>query len=238
MHPEGCGAVRLFPARVVERHASACLRTVGVDSWRCYWFHYIHVTVESHGVKKSFARNKPKIYRLFLDLQLIFSHEYRSVNYCCIIQESRAELDYLFLKIFEKVIDNWVTAELTNRKTWFNFFQEFTRLLLFFVQWKCKLVSQTALYARQTKSKQKQSLLRFLFAKFSINTGVSIPSDAKIKRSIFCQVETLHWVAWHDGRCGVFLYLKGWFSWHFEPPETNLIRTLGLKHSLIESVWE
>ena len=71
-HPEAGGAVRLFPARVVERHASACLRTVGVDSWRCYWFHYIHVIVESHGVKKSFARNKPKIYRLFLDLQLIF----------------------------------------------------------------------------------------------------------------------------------------------------------------------
>ena len=31
-HPEAGGAVRLFPARVVERHASACLRTVGVDS--------------------------------------------------------------------------------------------------------------------------------------------------------------------------------------------------------------
>ena len=134
-----------------------------------------------------------------------------------------------------------MTADLTNRKTWFNFFQEFARLLLFFVQWKCKLVSQTALYARQTKSKgkkKKQSHLRFLFAKFSINTGVSIPSDAKIKRSNFCQVETLYGVAWHEGRCGVFLYLKGWFSWHFEPPETNLIRTLGLKHSLIESVWE
>ena len=66
---------------------------------------------------------------------------------------------------------------------------------------------------------------------------MSIPSDAKIKRSNFCQVETLYGVAWHEGRCGVFLYLKGWFSWHFEPPETNLIRTLGLKHSLIESVW-
>ena len=98
-------------------------------------------------------------------------------------------------------------------------------LLLLFVQWKCKLVSQTALYARHTKSKgkQKQSFLRFLFAKFSINTGVSIPSDAKIKRSNFCQVETLYGVAWHEGRCGFFLYLKGWFSWHFEPPETNLI---------------
>ena len=30
-HPEAGGAVILFLARVVERHASACLRTVGVD---------------------------------------------------------------------------------------------------------------------------------------------------------------------------------------------------------------
>ena len=111
-------------------------------------------------------------------------------------------------------------------------------ILLLFVQWKCQLVSQTActLDTLNQREKQKQSFLRFLFAKFSINTGVSIPSDAKIKRSNFCQVETLYGVAWHEGRCGVFLYLKGWFSWHFEPPETNLIRTLGLKHFLIESV--
>ena len=43
-------------------------------------------------------------------------------------------------------------------------------------------------------------------------------------------------VAWHEGRCWVFRYLKGWFSWHFEPPETNLIRTLGLKQFQIEGV--
>ena len=30
-HPEAGGAVGLYLARVVERHASACLRTVGVD---------------------------------------------------------------------------------------------------------------------------------------------------------------------------------------------------------------
>ena len=30
-NPEAGGAVELFSARVVERHASACLRTVGVD---------------------------------------------------------------------------------------------------------------------------------------------------------------------------------------------------------------
>ena len=36
--------------------------------------------------------------------------------------------------------------------------------------------------------------------------------------------------------CDVFRYLKGWFSWHFEPPETNLIRTLGLKLFLIEGI--
>ena len=34
-HPEAGGAVRLFPARVVERHASACLRTVGGDVGMC-----------------------------------------------------------------------------------------------------------------------------------------------------------------------------------------------------------
>ena len=134
-----------------------------------------------------------------------------------------------------------MTADLTNRETWFNLFQEFARLLLFFRSVEMQ-VSFPNCFVRSTDwikgKKQKQSFLRFLFAKFSINTGVSIPSDAKIKRSNFCQVETLYGVAWHEGRCGVFLYLKGWFSWHFEPPETNLIRMLGLKHSLIESVWE
>ena len=44
---------------------------------------------------------------------------------------------------------------------------------------------------------QKQAFLRFLSAKFSINTGATIPIDAQIKRSNFCRVETLKGLVWH-----------------------------------------
>ena len=60
--------------------------------------------------------------------------------------------------------------------------------------------------------KEQKSTLQFLFAKFNINTGATIPIDDQIKHSNFCQVQTLYVVARHEWRCGVFRYLKGWFS--------------------------
>ena len=137
----------------MPRHAYG--RWALINSWRCYWFHYVHAIVESEGVKNNFAREKSYI-------QIVFDP---AVDFFPRVQISKLLLPYpresskvwlVVLKNLKDVTDNWVAADLTNTETWLNLFRKFSMLLLLlFVQWKCKLVSQTALYARHTKSKGK-----------------------------------------------------------------------------------
>ena len=137
----------------MPRHAYG--RWTLINSWRCYWFHYVHAIVESEGVKNNFAREKTYI-------QIVFDP---AVDFFPRVQISKLLLPYpresskvrlVVLKNLKDVTDNWVTTHLTNTETWLNLFPKFSLLLLLlFVQLKCKLVSQTALYARHTKSKGK-----------------------------------------------------------------------------------
>ena len=94
IHPEGVAPVDCIwraSSKGMPRHAYG--RWALINSWRCYWFHYIHVIVESQGVKKTLHEMNKLHTDSFCTGSWFFSHKYRLVIYCCIIQESRAKLD-------------------------------------------------------------------------------------------------------------------------------------------------
>ena len=137
----------------MPRHAYG--RWALINSWRCYWFHYVHAIVESEGVKNYFAREKSYIQIVF-DPAVDFFPRVQISKLLLLYPRESSKVRLVVLKNLKDVTDNWVAADLTNTETWINFFRKFSMLiLLLFVQWKCQLVPQTALYARHTKSKGK-----------------------------------------------------------------------------------